>query len=181
MPSRSAASLARALVLGAALASFAAPANAGQAQPPPGQDCKAPEHRQFDFWLGSWDVTAQGKPAGSNRIVSDMSGCVLVENWTAAGGGRGTSLNFYDRQTRAWYQTWIDERGGALHLKGGLQNGRMVLESGPVPRGNGTVLQRITWSRETDGVVRQLWESSTDGGKVWTTAFDGRYVKQRVS
>src|SRR5690348_9327982 len=32
-------------------------------QAPSTPDCSAPEFRQFDFWLGSWNVTVQGKPA----------------------------------------------------------------------------------------------------------------------
>jgi len=38
--------------------------------------------------------------------------------------------------------------------------------------------QRITWTPNHDGNVRQLWESSDDDGKTWTTAFDGIYHKQ---
>ncbi len=145
--------------------------------PPP--DCSAPEHHQFDFWIGDWTVTTQGKPTGTNRIEADLAGCVLVERWTAADGGRGTSLNFYDRATRAWYQTWMDDRGGALRLKGGLVDRRMVMTSEALPsRAGATTLQRITWSLEPDASVRQLWESSADGGTTWTVAFDGRYVKK---
>ena len=39
-------------------------------------------------------------------------------------------------------------------------------------------LAGITWSLEPDASVRQVWESSTDGGTTWTVAFDGRYVKK---
>ena len=39
-------------------------------------------------------------------------------------------------------------------------------------------MQRITWSKNADGTVRQLWESSTDGGTTWTVAFDGTYAAQ---
>jgi hypothetical protein len=151
-----------------------------QTAPPP-QDCSAPEHRQFDFWIGKWTVTSQGKPAGVNHIEADLKNCVLIERWTAEGGGKGTSLNFYDRTTKAWYQTWIDERGGVLRLKGGLVGQRMVMQSDIVPNQSGAgSIQRITWSIEPDGSVRQLWDASTDGGKSWTIAFDGRYVKSRA-
>jgi hypothetical protein len=34
-------------------------------KPPPG--CTAPEHRQFDFWVGHWRVTEHGKLAGDNH------------------------------------------------------------------------------------------------------------------
>jgi hypothetical protein len=53
----------------------------------------------------------------------------------------------------------------------------MILQSGPQDRPKGATVQRITWSRETDGSVRQLWESSSDGGRTWAVAFDGRYVQ----
>ena len=95
-----------------------------------------------------------------------------MERWQAASGYRGSSLNFYDRVTKAWYQTWIDEQGGALFLKGGLRDGRMVLQSAPMPAaGSGTAIQRITWTPEAGGGLRQHWESSAD---------DGRTLVQRV-
>jgi hypothetical protein len=139
--------------------------------PPPRTDCTAPEFRQFDFWLGNWKVTEAGKPAGTNRIESAMKGCALIEHWTSARGGHGTSLNFYDRRTKTWSQAWIDEGGNALHLSGTFADGRMILRS--TPR-DGKV-ERITWSKEPGG-VRQVWESSTDGGATWSTSFDGHYV-----
>ena len=147
-------------------------------QAPSTPDCSAPEFRQFDFWLGTWNVTVAGKPAGTNHIESVMKGCGVLEHWTSAGGGHGTSLNFYDRRTKAWSQAWIDEGGNALHLKGGIADGRMVLQSDPQTTPKGVVVQRITWSKEADASVRQLWESSNDGGKSWSVSFDGKYVKQ---
>ncbi len=164
------------------LAAFTTPPSDDQpapAAPPARQDCTAAEHRQFDFWIGEWDVKVKGQSAGTNRITEDLKGCVIVEQWTAKGGGRGSSLNFYDRTTRAWHQTWIDEQGGALLLKGGLREGRMVLESEPLPDAKGVpTVQRITWSPDKDG-LRQHWESSADGGKTWPSLFDGQYVKSR--
>ena len=171
------------IVLGIVLAAATAPADRVEAQSPPASpppDCSGPEHRQFDFWLGTWDVTAQGKPAGTNKITADLDGCVLVEHWTASSGGHGTSLNYYDRKTRSWHQAWIDDRGGSLRLEGGLQDGRMVMQTEPLPDAKGgPAVHRITWSSEADASVRQLWETSKDGGKTWSTLFDGRYVKTR--
>ena len=40
-----------------------------------------------------------------------------------------------------------------------------------------TVAHRITWTPGADGSVRQLWESSADGGTTWSVVFDGRYVR----
>jgi hypothetical protein len=169
-------------VLALALAATPAAAARADAQTPPRpaqQDCSAAEHRQFDFWLGHWNVTAGGKPAGTNHIESVMNGCGLLEHWASARGGHGTSLNFYDRRTRTWSQAWIDEGGNALHLSGTFADGKMTLASAPRPTGAGVDVQRITWSKNADGTVRQVWESSADGGKTWTVAFDGTYAPRR--
>ena len=141
-------------------------------------DCSAPEHHQFDFWLGKWNVTVGGKAAGTNHIESVMNGCGLLEHWTSARGGHGTSLNFYDRRTKTWSQAWIDEGGNALHLAGAFADGKMVLASAPRKTDSGVDVQRITWSKNGDATVRQVWESSTDGGQTWTVAFDGTYAPQ---
>jgi hypothetical protein len=54
--------------------------------------------------------------------------------------------------------------------------------SGVTPGANGAkTLHRIRWTPlgGTPATLRQLWESSTDGGQTWTVAFDGTYVRQR--
>src|SRR5262245_25311370 len=90
--------------------------------------CRTSEHRQFDFWLGEWDVTdAKGKVAGRNRIVALHDGCVLQEVWSGTGGFTGTSLNAYDADRKQWLQTWVDNSGGVLQLAGSFTGGRMAL------------------------------------------------------
>jgi hypothetical protein len=48
--------------------------------------------------------------------------------------------------------------------------------------GNSMILeapgQRITWTPNADGTVRQLWESADAKGQ-WTVAFDGKYIKAK--
>lgn len=146
--------------------------------------CSAPEHRQFDFWLGDWDVISDGKPAGSNQVVSTQGGCVLQENWQGAGAGgiSGTSFNIYDRDTRRWHQTWVDAGGTLLQLDGGLENGVMVLKgTRPTPNGSGTAQHRISWTPNPDGSVQQLWEASQDNGSTWQVIFDGLYQRAEVA
>ena len=143
--------------------------------------CTRPEHRQFDFWIGEWDVTLpNGSRAGTNRIRAINGGCALQEEWTGAGGSTGTSLNAFDTNTGRWHQTWVGSDGVVLLLDGALRDGAMEL-SGVTTRADGTKTQhRIRWTPlgGTPATVRQLWESSTDGGKTWTTAFDGRYRRR---
>lgn len=161
-----------AAISNATLRTPAADAQAPASRPVP---CAAPEHRQFDFWLGEWEVTANGKLAGTNRITRLYGDCGLREEYTTPGGYEGTSFNVFDTQRRVWHQTWVDNQGGALLLDGGLRDGRMVLEAERPPVDGKTTRERITWTPNADGTVRQHWEQSTDGGKSWTTAFDGLY------
>ena len=142
--------------------------------------CTAAEHRQFDFWVGRWDVYGpKGKKAGENRIEVIADGCALLEQWTGSGGFNGKSLNIYDSGDRRWHQTWVDSSCTLLMLTGGLVERDMVLSSvAPSPSDpRKTVQQRITWTPAADGSVRQLWESSADDGKSWTVLFDGRSVR----
>jgi hypothetical protein len=142
--------------------------------------CAAPEHRQFDFWLGEWEVTTpSGAPAGRNRIESILDGCVLRESWTGAKGGSGNSYNAYDRQSGRWHQTWVDNGGLVLRLDGSFADGKMILSGESRDSSGVRVLNRITWQETAPGAVRQLWETSRDGGGTWTVAFDGRYRKRR--
>ena len=75
----------------------------------------------------------------------------------------------------------MDQQGTLLLLDGTLRQGAMVM-TGEAPSSKKpgvTALQRVTWTPSSDGTVRQLWESSEDGGTTWTTVFDGRYSRVR--
>ena len=150
------------------------------AQAAPMPDCTAPEHHQFDFWIGHWSVTANDKPAGDSHIESILDGCALLENWTGASGFRGKSLNAWNRDLGQWEQYWVDQTGNRLLLHGGWRDGAMVLEGRKDKPDAATGIvgrERITWTPAADGSVRQLWESSADEGKTWQVQFDGRYVR----
>ena len=147
-----------------------------------GSACDTPAHRQFDFWIGEWDVhDAQGKLAGRNRITAIHGGCAIEEQWSGRGGVTGSSINAYDAGRHRWHQTWVDSTGGLLLLDGAWQDGRMVLRGDAPPEpGAAPALQRIGWQPLPDGRVRQLWESSSDGGATWSTVFDGYYSRRET-
>lgn len=140
--------------------------------------CGAPEHRQFDFWLGEWNVhTPDGKLAGVNSIKNEYGGCVLHERYSTPRGYRGESLNIYDAGRKVWHQSWVDTDGVLLLLEGGMRGGSMVLEGQSVGAKGEVTKHRITWTPNADGTVRQHWES-TDSKGGWTTAFDGTYKRK---
>jgi hypothetical protein len=109
--------------------------------------------------VSEWSVTEGEQPAGQNSIEPDLKRCALFESWISVDGSRGRSINFYDRNRHRWHQTWIDDRGGALELDGGLVGGSMVLEGErPEAKTNASVRHRITWTPQRDGSVRQHWQ-----------------------
>jgi hypothetical protein len=146
------------------------------APPPPA--CAAPEHRQFDFWVGRWDVY----PTGTHRLVAHSlierlyGDCVIRENWMPVRGGGGSSLNTYRPGERKWHQLWADASNAWVEFTGGMEGEAMVLTA-PSRAANGApALTRMTYTRGPDGSVRQLGTQSTDGGATWQPSFDFTYV-----
>lgn len=140
--------------------------------------CEAPQYREFDFWLGTWQVhTPDGKLAGVNSITKEYKGCVLHERYDTGRGYSGESLNIYDAGRKVWHQSWVDTAGTLLLLEGGLRNGSMVLEGQTTGADARVTKHRITWTPNADGSVRQLWESTDAAGR-WAVAFDGRYTRK---
>lgn len=140
--------------------------------------CDLQKNRQFDFWLGNWEVIAAGKVVGQNRITKELGGCVLHESYSTPSGYAGESFNMYDQVTDQWHQSWVDNSGLLLTLNGQFDGKSMQLSgTGKNAKGQ-AVIHRITWTPKEDKSVRQHWQVSSDGGESWITAFDGTYIKQ---
>lgn len=143
--------------------------------------CTSDAHRNFDFWLGTWDVTPAGtnSPTASNEISLSQDGCVVLENYVA-GGFTGMSINFYDATIGKWHQTWMSNAGGALYLEGGLrEDGAMEMTDRDLPSSAAAgSINKTVWTPMPDGSVRQVWTNSSDAGKNWTVIFDGIYRRQ---
>ena len=139
--------------------------------------CDDEAYRQFDFWVGEWNVVSwDGKEVPQkpvNRIEKILGGCGLRESYSSPPDYTGTSITFYDRFDQRWHQTWLASDGTPLYLVGGLVDGKMVLEDDPQ---DDRPKSRITWEPLEGGDVRQTWKLSRDGGETWDTVFDGRYV-----
>lgn len=139
-----------------------------------------PEHKQFDFWVGEWQVmNPQGQLAGTSSIQRIVDGCVIFENWTGAQGGNGKSFNYYDKADGKWHQLWIGNTGGVINFSGEYKENAMRYEAANTAANGSKTLQRMTFFKLEGDKVRQLWETSTDDGKTWSVAFDGTYVKKK--
>jgi hypothetical protein len=151
---------------------------------PPRPACTAPEFRQFDFWVGRWDVY----PTGTQQLVAHSlienlyAGCAIRENWMPLPGGQdgdGGSLNVYRPAEHRWRQTWTDSGNSLVDFYGGIEDGKMVL-TGTRPGVNGAeFLVRIEYSRNPDGSVRQVGTRSADHGQTWQPRYDFTYRQAR--
>lgn len=139
----------------------------------------AGRRRDFDFWLGDWQVVGpRGKVVGENRIQAIHGGCALLESWQAASGVAGSSLNFYDPTRKKWRQLWVDRQGGIIELAGELVGAAMVLEGTSLQPGGLLRKIRGTWTPTAEGKVRQVFEEAFDG-EAWQVTFDGLYSRKR--
>lgn len=169
-----------------AWAAFQQTASAPTPAPPPKPfDCTAPAYRQFDFWIGDWDVVPNGALSATaapstNTIAVLDGGCVLMENW-ATQGQTGHSFNIYDRASQRWHQTWVDSGGGLHGYWGGLKDGNMVF-MGEVPLGPGSRFAgrrtvRLTFFPMGPDKVRQFSEALNMDG-TWSVNYDLIYTRR---
>jgi hypothetical protein len=148
---------------------------------PPAYGCDSPEARQFDFWVGEWDLAyvENGKAGTShNRVTKILDGCVLLEEFSGAPSSRldGRSVSTFDRATRQWKQTWVDNTASYLDFTGGWTEGRMVLTREAEITGR-KFLQRMVYEDIRAEGLKWLWQRSDDGGKTWTTGWEIAYKR----
>ena len=138
------------------------------------------ESRAFDFWVGDWDVSVNGAPAGESHVERILGDCVIFENWTGANGFSGKSLNFFDAPKNRWQQTWVDNVGGLLEFYGEAKDDKVAFAGEGVPPGQtAPVKNRMTFFNKGADEVRQLIEQSKDDGQTWTVNFDGTYKRKK--
>jgi len=164
------------ILTAAALALAAGGASAQQA--PQGCD-DYDTHGQFDFWVGEWNVYAEesGDFGGVNSITKTSKGCLLLEQWTSAGGGDSTSMNFVDPDTGQWRQVWMGANNFIDYAGGLNEAGEMVLEGHITyfsDEGERSAPFRGVWTPLEDGTVRQHFEQQDEEG-AWSPWFTGIY------
>ena len=142
------------------------------------------ERRQFDFWIGDWNVvsTQGGSPAGVSHIERAIGNCVIWENWTSLGnsGYTGKSYNAYNANLKRWEQFWADNAGGTIFFYGVFKNGIMDFYTDEIPQPDGTRLKRhLQFFNQGPDQVRQFSQGSTDGGKTWKVEYDLTYNRKK--
>src|SRR5262245_27202635 len=149
--------------------------------------CSSPEFRQFDFWIGDWEVFGiNGQKAGDSKISLILDSCIILEEWTSAGmfnGIRyaGKSFNTWNNILQQWQQTWVDNAGSSTaYTKGKYENKAIVFNTDPFPFSKDTIAtRRLTFFDLGADKVRQLAEITKDKGNTWVTEYDLEYRRKK--
>ena len=115
--------------------------------------CADPKYREFDFWIGNWDVYGpKGNKAGESSISLILDSCIIFEEWTSQTKQgnvvyKGKSFNTYNALLNQWQQTWVDNTGSSTHyIYGKFENNKMEFLTAPFPVNKDTsVIQRLTF------------------------------------
>ncbi len=138
-------------------------------------NCCTESHKEFDFWVGDWNVyDKSGKKVGENKIEKLENECIVSENWKGTTGS-GRSYNYYNSADSTWNQVWISSSGNNLVLKGKAGKNKMILKSELIENAKGTYYNQITWTKNEDDSVTQVWEVLNEKEQPISTSFEGVY------
>ncbi|MEP7029175.1 MAG: tetratricopeptide repeat protein [Candidatus Eisenbacteria bacterium] len=144
----------------------------------------APESRQFDFWIGDWEVRDNrgGQVVvGASHVEKILGGCVIFENWSGGLGGSGKSFNAWNPELRCWQQNWMDDSGSVSNFTDGHSNdGRLVFVAEKLGADGKPFRNRLSFFDLGPDQVRQFSEQSTDGGATWTVVYDFNYLRRKT-
>lgn len=134
--------------------------------------------RQFDFWLGEWNLTWADGGEGTNTIQAILDGKVILESFDASPSGtfKGMSVSVYNSALARWQQTWVDNMGNYLDFVGGYADGKMTLER-VVRQADTTVIQRMVFYNISATDLDWNWERSVDQGATWELLWQIHYVR----
>lgn len=145
----------------------------------PADTVPVPGPRQFDFWLGEWDVTWGDGQHARNRIEAVLDGHVILENFDgrAAIPLQGMSVSVFHPVREVWQQTWVDNTGNYWSFAGRLAEGRMILAT-TVERDGQPIGLRMVWFNLQPNALDWHWERSDDGGQTWSVLWALHYTRR---
>jgi len=164
---------------------FDIPAAQAQQTSLPSSSCSEPQQKQFDFWVGDWDLTwpAEGQMKaghGANSINRTLDRCVVEEHFSGGDSVslRGMSVSTYDARSGKWKQTWVDNEGNYLDFVGEFKDGQMVLAREATRPDGAKIQQRMVWKNINAKELDWSWERSEDGGKTWQVVWSIHYKRK---
>jgi len=143
-----------------------------------------PHNREFDFWVGEWNayITGTNILVGHSVIEKASGDCMILENWTSVRMPfNGKSMNFINPETKKWEQVWVGSNGGGNQvgkfINGEYKDSVMRFEFQTTDAQNNKLIGRFSFFNQGPRQVRQLNETSSDGGKTWTIVYDFTYKR----
>ena len=146
--------------------------------------------REFDFWIGEWDVYITGTPTlvGHSLIQKISEGCAILENYTAVRNPyNGKSINYYDGEKKKWEQIWVGSSGVEppasdvnRFFEGEYKDSAMHFTFKTTVQGKPAIGNFIFYNLGKDK-VRQYQETSIDDGKTYQVVYDFTYLRKKSS
>ncbi len=158
-----------------------------------GGPCTGP-YRDFDFWVGEWDVLNRNRPTDEStwydtgmataRVYPVVAGCAIVEHWRGNAYGsfiEGFSLRSFNPNTGQWELALLwptDGRPRFGVLRGGFRHNRGEFFSRGIGAQGDTTFTRFTFSDITPQTV--LWQdgNSADGGRSWSSSWIMEFTRR---
>ena len=141
----------------------------------------ADEKRQFDFWVGEWDVNLRQKQKDNSwkdsvkakaKIYPILDGEAILELWDGGKDGIiGYSLRNYNQEKKRW-DLWLNwpakNRSGTSRLAGTFRHGRGEFFVKNVV-GRRERITRYTFSDISENSLRWDDAFSNDKGATWSS------------
>jgi hypothetical protein len=149
--------------------------------------CDTPQHHQFDFWVGDWQVfdARTNQLVAFDRVEKHSQGCIVQQNLTMVtdlyrrpGVGyrmTGIGVNRFDGES--WLELWADNQWGAIVLRGMPAAGKAMVLTTIIPSRNRDL--RLEWEKRPDGSVRALQYVAPAGSGKWELYGDLIYRPNR--
>jgi hypothetical protein len=165
------------------------PDSAAQLQPKPAdKPCAAPDHRRFDFMIGTWQTSDPGTATvgasqGESTVDWMLDSCIVHEHRTVSRDGKrlfdGDAYWGYDATTKHWLLFYLDDQSHMQVYEGREEAGCLgFYRERPDPDGK-PILIRIVYTPVNTSSYTQAVERSSDHGATWMPAGVTTYQSKR--
>ena len=139
----------------------------------------SPDHRRFDFMLGSWRTSDPGNATvaasqGESTIETTLDGCIIHEHRRLFRDGKrlfdGDAYWGYDVTTKRWLLFYMDDQSHMQVYEGRTEAEHLAFyRERPDPDGK-LILIRIVYAPVNDSGYVQTASRSADHGTTWQSA-----------
>jgi hypothetical protein len=150
--------------------------------------CAAPDHRRFDFMIGTWHTVDPGNATvaaaeGESTVEPMLDGCIVHEHRSLTRQGKrlfdGDAYWGYDSTTKHWLLFYMDDLSHMQVYEGRDEAGHLAFyRERPDPDGK-LILIRIVYAPASTSSYTQTVERSSDHGATWQPGGVTTYQSKR--